>query len=666
MRVGSVGPRGAAVAAWVLVALALVLAATVVWSVSGGVASRPEIDHPDMWSDYWVHVLIITAFAVSGAALIHLRPRNLIGWLLLGVGLLQAVQSSFDAYGARALTDPDGTLRFGLFAAWLGSWTWIPAVLLPVLLLPPLYPTGGLPSGFWRWHARLSLVAIVVVVLAGSTTQGGIDDTVQTARLPFDAPDWWSVGVGVLAVALLAPAAAVSLVGTMVRTFQARSPERQQLLWLVCVVIAMVATVFLPWAWVFALSYVLVPVAVVVGVLRYQLLGIELAIRRTLLYAPLTLLVALVIGGTTTALARLTPEGWLPLIVASAVVAVLVLPVAARLRRVVDRIVLGDRADPLAVVDRVGAGLEIATDPVASMLEAVATSAGASYAAVLEPDHRATARVGEPVPNPVELPLRHAGELLGTLIVGPRRGEPRVLPVDARILEALAPHLAVVLRSRQLTRDLARERERVVGATLSERERLRRDLHDGLGPSLSGIALGLEAADHALDNDPQSVRDLLARTRAEAESAVREVRRVLDALRPAALDLHDLAGAITETATGLGLGGPGEPSFSLEAIGELTLPPPVEAAAFRIVAESLHNVAKHSGASQCRVRIAPDHGSLHISVEDDGLGLREGCRQGVGLGSMRDRAYRLGGRFEVGAITPHGTLVHAELPLGGS
>ena len=125
------------------------------------------------------------------------------------------------------------------------------------------------------------------------------------------------------------------------------------------------------------------PIAVVVGVLRYRLLGIEVAVRRTLLYAPLTLLVALTVGGLTTVLARLVPEGPLPLVLASAVVAVLVFPVATRLRRLVDRFVLGERADPLAVVDRVGAGLEIASDdPVRSMLEAVAASAGSSYAAV--------------------------------------------------------------------------------------------------------------------------------------------------------------------------------------------------------------------------------------------------------------------------------------------
>ena len=98
------------------------------------------------------------------------------------------------------------------------------------------------------------------------------------------------------------------------------------------------------------------------------------------------MLVALIIGGLTTGLALLVPEGPLPLVAASAVVSILVIPLAGRLRLLADRLVLGERADPLSLVDRVGAGLEIATDdPVASMLEAVAAAAGASYAVVRGP-----------------------------------------------------------------------------------------------------------------------------------------------------------------------------------------------------------------------------------------------------------------------------------------
>ena len=385
----------------------------------------------------------------------------------------------------------------------------------------------------------MSLLALGLIVLAGATTQGGVDDTVQGTRLPWDAPIWWVWAVGLSAAALLISTAAVALIGTLVRAIRARTPERQQLLWLLSVVAAMSATVFTPYPALFAIANGLVPVAVTIGVLRYRLLGIEIVLRRTLLYVPMTLLVALVIGGLTTALARLAPEGPLPLLAASAVVAVLVVPVAGRLRVLVDRLVLGERADPLTLVDRVGAGLEVEHDnPVASMLEAVASAAGTSYAVLRNIDGGVIAKVGEAADSSVDLPLRHRGVQLGTLTIGPRRGASEVSERDLRLVTALAPHLAVVVGAARLAEELARERTRVTTATLAERDRLRRDLHDGLGPSLAGIALGLQAASAAHRLDPDAVPALLERTRAEAEVAVREIRRVLDGLRPTSLDLQ--------------------------------------------------------------------------------------------------------------------------------
>lgn len=659
--------RARVVAGWGLAVLSLLLLASVPLSLSGDVLGRPGLTYSGRTGD-WFTAVVVATFTLSGAALVRARPRNLIGWLLLACGLLQSVQIASEAYGARALTDPDGSLPFGLFVMWVATWTWMPALLLPTLVLPPLYPTGRPASRFWAWHVRASLLGIGLLVLTAATNEGGMDDVVRSAQLPWDPPAWWAWVTGVLTLSVLVPAMAVSLVGTVVRASRARGPERAQLVWLVCVVGAMLATVFLPVEYLFGIAYGFVPIAVVVGVLRYRLLGIEVAVRRTLLYAPLTLLVALTVGGLTTALARLVPEGPLPLVLASAVVAVLVFPVATRLRRLVDQFVLGERADPLAVVDRLGAGLEVpSADPVQSMLEAVAASAGSSYAVVRDEHGRPVAHVGAPTPGGLDLPLRHGGESLGSLVVGPRRGEPAVTSHDARLLEALAPHLAVVVRSRRLTEDLARERERVVAATQAERQRLRRDLHDGLGPSLSGIALGLEAADHALASDPAAARELLARTHAEAESAVREVRRVLDGLRPSALDRHGLAGAVRETAAGLGLGTPGRTGFRLEAEELPALDAAVEEAAYRIVAESLTNVVRHSGAKTCSVRLARSNGDLSVAIRDDGSGIpaqRLADSGGVGLESMRRRAAELGGRLSVAPAGARGTVVTATLPLG--
>ncbi|HEY9377715.1 MAG TPA: ATP-binding protein [Jiangellaceae bacterium] len=648
MRAVPTAERVRVMTGWLLAALSLLLLASNPVLLPGDVMARPGMTHSDRTGD-WFSMAIVAAFALSGAALIRLRPRNVIGWLLLACGVLQAVQTSFEAYGARALTDPDGSLPFGLLAMWVASWTWLPALLLPMLVLPPLYPTGRPASRFWRWHIRVSLVGIGLLVVTAATNQDAMDDTVRSARLPWDVPAWWVWTTGLLTALILVPAMAVSLVGTVLRATRARGPERAQLVWLVCVIGAMLATIFLPMGYLFAVAYAFVPISVVVGVLRYRLLGIEVVLRRTLLYAPLTLLVALTVGGLTTLLARLAPEGPLPLVIASAVVAILVFPVATRLRR---------------LVDRVGAGLEIASDdPVRSMLEAVAASSGSSYAAVRDEQGRIVSYVGEPGEGTMDIPLRHGGESLGSLRVGPRRGEPSVMARDARLLEALAPHLAVVVRSRRLTEDLARERERVVAATLAERERLRQDLHDGLGPSLSGIALGLEAADEALHRHRATAHDLMVRTRAEAESAVREIRRVIDALRPSALDRHGLAGAVRETASGLGLGHPGGPEFALEVDDLPTLAAPVEEAVYRIVAESLTNVVRHSGARTCSVRLSRSDGDLCVAIQDDGSGIQQARDDGVGLESMRRRAAEVGGRVSVAVARPHGTVVTALLPL---
>jgi signal transduction histidine kinase len=655
------GDRWRRIGGWSIAGLTLALLATVPFSLAGDVMSRPGIvaSGPEMWLG-----LIVAAFALSGGALIHLRPRNWIGWILVGSGLLQVTNVAADSYATRALTDPDQSLPLGLSMAWLASWTWIPSLLLPVLVLPPLYPKGRAPSRYWRWHVRLSLAGIALVVLAAATGSGGVDDTVSGTELPWTAPTWASYVVGLSAAGLLIAAAASTLVGTLVRALRATTPERQQLLWLLSVVAAMIATVFTEYSLLFAISYGLVPVAVTIGVLRYRLLGIEVVLRRTLLYVPMTLLVALVIGGLTTLLARLVPEGPLPLLAASAVVAVLVIPVAARLRVLVDRLVLGERADPLALVDRVGAGLEVEhDDPVAAMLEAVASSAGATYAAVHDPEGRLLARVGEAAGSTTDLPLRHGGSLFGTLSIGARKGDTRVTERDARLVAALAPHLAVVVRSQRLTMDLARERTRVTAATLAERDRLRRDLHDGLGPSLSGIALSLEAAGKAHTTDPDAVPALLERTRAEAEAAVREIRRVLDGLRPTSLDLHGLEGAVRDTAMSLGMGRPGSPHFDFLADALPLLPPQVEEAAFRIVAESLTNVARHSAADHCVVRLNQANGDLRVRVSDDGRGLSPGSGSGHGLDSMRRRAADVGGSLHVEVASPQGTLVTAVLPL---
>jgi signal transduction histidine kinase len=650
----------------VLAVLSVALYATIPLSLSGGVMSRPGIENPTSTSDV-LEGLVIFLFVGSGTWLVHARSRNAIGWLVLASGALQAVQMSAEAYGARALTDPDGSLPLGLPVMWVASWAWLPSLALVVTVLPGLYPTGRPASRFWRWQVRCALMGVGFLVVLAATTQGGVDDVVGGVRLPWDAPTWWTIVLAVPTVALVVGSVPVVLVGTLLRARRAGAPERPQLLLLLAFLVAMVAGFVSPWQFSFAVVYGLLPVAVVVGVLRYRLLGIEVALRRTLLYAPLTLLVALVVGGTTTLLARLVPEGPLPLLVGSAVVAVLVFPVAGWLRGRVDRFVLGERMDPLAVVDRLGADLEVASDdPVQSMLNAVAAATGATHAWVVDPGGVEVARVGPSSDDGLKLPLRHGGRELGALGVGARPKESRVSGHDARLVAALAPHLAVVVRSRTLAEKLAVERRRVTDATLAERDRLRRDLHDGLGPSMSGIALGVEAASLALGDNPRTAGEILARTHTEAAAAVTEIRRVLDGLRPSALDRVGLPGAVREIASLLGMGRPGGVHLELDLDGVSALAPQVEEAVYRIVAESLTNVTRHAAARRCRVFLRSADGELRLHISDDGAGLAPDHTPGHGLESMARRAADLGGRILIAPAFPRGTEVSAVIPLGAT
>jgi signal transduction histidine kinase len=656
--------RRLAVLGWCLAVLALLLMAAVPFLVSGGVNERPRVVAGYPAREYVAHLVIVASLVLSGAWLVHLRPRNAIGWILLASGVLQAVQTSTDAYGIRALTDPDHSLPLARSAEWVAQWTWIPALLLVVAVLPILYPTGHPSSRFWRRHLRVTVVGVACLVSAAAIASVKFDDSVTGYDAGYAPPTWLVAPLAVVGIVTTAGCVLVTLVGTVVRTVRAGAPERQQLALLEAVVALMLVFAFMPGQFLFAFVYASLPVAIVVGVLRYRLLGIEVAVRRTLLYVPLTVLVALVVGLSTASLARLLPDGPLPLLLGSAVVAVFIFPVARLLQRGVDRFVLGDRADPLRQVAGVGAELAApGEDPVSSMLAAVTTATGATYGAVCGPDGAVLVSLGADDHVPTHrVPLRLGDDDLGTLAVGPRRGSSRVADDDARLIDALAPHLAMVVHASRLTAALAEQQARAARATLTERDRLRRDLHDGLGPSLSGISLSLEAALVAIRRDPGSATTILERTRAEADDASREVRRVIDALRPTALDRADLARAVRQTATGLGLGRPGGTSFSLEA-GDLDgLPPVVEEAAYRIVAESLTNVARHADASCCVVRLSRGPGVLHLVVEDDGTGLDDASSGGHGLGSMRQRAGDLGGRLVVRQRVPGGTTVDAVLP----
>jgi signal transduction histidine kinase len=214
-------------------------------------------------------------------------------------------------------------------------------------------------------------------------------------------------------------------------------------------------------------------------------------------------------------------------------------------------------------------------------------------------------------------------------------------------------------------RELQVSRQRLVAAREEERRRLRRDLHDGLGPSLATLAMRLESATDLIRDDPDQAAALVARLSDQARDDIGEVRRLVEGLRPPALDQLGLVSALRHRAAEHTEGSGRVPvPWTVEADDALEpLSAAVEVAAYRIVVEAVTNVQRHSGAERCTVRLTRDASHLAIEVADTGSGLAADRRPGVGLSSMRERAEELGGSFEVAAREEGGTLVRVRLPL---
>ncbi len=231
---------------------------------------------------------------------------------------------------------------------------------------------------------------------------------------------------------------------------------------------------------------------------------------------------------------------------------------------------------------------------------------------------------------------------------------------DQGLLVDLVRQAAVAIRARLLATELQESRERLVLGREDDRRRIRRDLHDGLGPALGGVALRLQAAGNAIVDDPERARELVGLARTEVSDALDDVRRLVHDLRPPALDDLGLEAAVRQQAERVG----SELGVTVAAEGLHGLPAAGEVAASRIIAEALTNVVKHAGATRADVRLLATPSALEVSVTDDGRGIGADVTAGVGLLSLRERAEELGGRCEVVCPDGRGTVVRAVLPYG--
>lgn len=339
----------------------------------------------------------------------------------------------------------------------------------------------------------------------------------------------------------------------------------------------------------------------------------------------------------------------------------------------------GERNDPYAALSRLGRRLEATIAPeivLPTIVEAVVGALKVPYAAIALKDDdgfRTAASRGSPVGEPTIVPLVRESEEVGRLVVSPRSANEPFSPADRLLLEDLAHQAGVAVHAVRLTTDLQRSRERLITTREEERRRLRRDLHDGLGPTLSSLVLGLNMAQKLMGEKPDEASALLSRLESQTEETVTDVRRLVYGLRPPALDDLGLVAAIRQQAESFDFHEESEGEqrgsdglvFSVTVTTELPqLPAAVEVAAYRISQEALANVARHARARRCNLRLSMDDASvLCLLVEDDGVGLQRNRSPGVGLSSMRERAEELGGTCVVGRRPEGGTRVLARIPV---
>ncbi|WP_157547906.1 GAF domain-containing sensor histidine kinase [Micromonospora sp. ATCC 39149] len=419
-------------------------------------------------------------------------------------------------------------------------------------------------------------------------------------------------------------------------------------------------------AWV--LMVVAVPGAMTLAVLRYRLYGLEQVINRTLVWLVMSLLVIAAFVATVALLRDLVLRGDTSnaSLVATGLIAVTFEPLRHRVQRGVNRLLYGDRDEPYAVLARLGDLLERTVEPQAVLpllTGTIARSLQVPYVAV---------ELGDDAGRPGQLHAEHGrattsverfdmvthGQRVGRLVVAHRAAGARFTPLERRLLSDVALHASVAAASARLIGDLRESRERLVMAREEERRRLRRDLHDGLGPAFAGMSMQVRAARKLAGTDQERLTQILDGLADDLRTCTGEVRQLVDELRPAALDrgLESALRAECQRFDGPNL------TVRLRIEDALPrLPAAVEVAAYRIVGEALANVARHARAHSCEVVVRRGR-TLVIEVSDDGVGIAGPRPGGVGLDSMRERAAELGGECEVTGREPGGTLIRVRLP----
>ncbi|MBK9121704.1 MAG: hypothetical protein IPM16_01095 [Chloroflexi bacterium] len=642
--------------------------------------------------------LLTTIYGLIGLLLTREHAGNILGWLLLALGsdagviLIAGASVHFSQY---VLEIQSGAIVD--FAAWLNRWVWLPGTFIPVTLLLLYFPDGRLPSHRWRWIAVAAGLGLLGVTLGLALHPDPLPEFGMNAANPFGLAGAQEIlmTVTTASAALLLAGMVGSFVSIVVRYRRTTGRQRTQLRWLIFGgILFFLANVVGAILWavnptdpasselsiIFSnLGITLIVISIGIAILRHQLWDISLLINRTLVYGLLTLIISgmyvLVVGFLTSVFEGSTA---LSAMVTAGLVAVSFQTVREFIQAQISRLMFGQRDDPYAVLQQLAERLSPIA-PVPDLLPAIVTTIAETlsvpYAAVrLRRDRRETLAAVYPAgatkPPHVStetIPLVYQSEQVGHLVIATRGIDDVFTPSEQRLLDTIARQVAVAAFNVRLTEDLQRSREQIVTAREEERRRLRRDLHDGLGPVLAAMSFQLDAIRNTVGTDPDHAQQIADQLKAQVQNSLADIRRIAYNLRPPALDELGLLGALRQHIDRMRQGE--GPAFALSFPESLpALSAAAEVAAYRIAVEALTNVQRHAQARTCTVMLELDTAgrTLHVQIGDDGRGINAEAAAGVGIAGMRERAAELGGSISVTSPVSGGTRVDAWLPVGNT
>jgi signal transduction histidine kinase len=667
---------------------AAALAVLIVAFVVAAAAVLVYVQDPPAWtSDQWYFVVDLADALVYApvAFLLLTRSRSAVAWLvaLTAVGgALAALGFQWSLYAGQ---DPELPQLRVLSS--MQNWAWMPGTLSLVMVVPWLVRDDRLDRRA-RWSIGAGVAVIAWFLLSRLTDPWPWYDGEPIAPFPI-RDDAWATYIERVFTWQIVVLVALGLWTTVdvVRRWRTRGPDARRGLGWLAIGSLLVTVSFVPLALpesvaerlpvaatplMHLASQLFYPAAILVVVLGQRLWGVDVAVSRAVSWGLLTALLTVAYVTTVSVLSLLWPnDSPVQQVVATAFVAAGFQPVKVWVQGRVDRLVHGDAAEPMNVVRRLGRRVGSSESP-EGMLDDVATGirtslrlrqvgivvAGTHGDELLASSSDDGAAL-ERGPGTLELPLRIGEQEAGRLIVRPRPGE-RLDGRSERSLEELTPIVAATVQLTRTTKELTRSRARLADARDAERRRLRRELHDGLGPALAGIGLALQASRNLLVSDPGEARSLIDQMVVETERRVEEVRAMARDLLPPSLEGAGLApalGDLVELYRGAGV------RIELESDPDLELSAPTATAAYAIASEAVRNVVRHAAATTCLLRATSTAGSLELEVLDDGVGIGSAPVRGVGLTSMQEWAEELGGTVVTERVEPRGTRVLARLPL---